>query len=343
MKNGLIAALTLTWMLVLSYSAPALALTCKASQAVSEYVALDSVLKASMGDFGVNKKIWVSAPITATFTCTDTDNYPRGESAYLWLDPKNSLSALHNSLEIGITYLNVDYKLVNGTKVEIGPATVCRSDGKGGCLSPAASRTFTLTYQIYIKTTGLKPASDGKVLGNLRLSLFQVDGEKGLRAGSGGTDGNFNLYLSGLDKLTFMACTPKVRLVPEILDFGVINRRWAQPGHVEKVKPFSVQVELQPEAGGKSCDGETLQMTVSSYNYVQDGSIIMPEMQSGFGFILSLDSSMTPRISLNSPETFGLVSGDYLQRNYYAAFIWTSTNPTSGDYEATATITITFR
>lgn len=330
-------------LIMLLFTAPACALTCKASGSVSEYVALDSVLKASVGDFGINKKIWVSPPITATFACTDTDNYAQGESAFLWLDPKNSLSALHESLEIGITYRNVDYKLVNGAKIEIGPATICRPDGKGGCLKTAQSQTFSLTYQVYIKTTGLKPASDGKVLGNINLALFQVDGVGGLRGGSGGNDGNFNLYLSGLDRLTFLACTPKVWLTPDVLDFGVINGRWAQPGHIEKIKPFVVNVELVPEAGGKSCEGETLQMTISSANYVKDGQIIMPDAGSGFGFILSPASTMVPRIDLNMPETFGIISNEFIERPFYAAFIWTGSNPRLGAYEATATVTVTFR
>lgn len=330
-------------LIMLLFTAPACALTCKASGGVSEYVALDSVLKASMGDFGVNKKIWVSPQVTATFTCTDTEDYAQGESAFLWLDPKNSLSALHESLEIGITYRNVDYKLVNGSSIEIGPATVCRPDGKEGCLKTAQPQTFSLTYQVYIKTTGLKPASNGKVLGNMNLSLFQVDGVGGLKGGSGGNDGNFNLYLSGLDRLTFLACTPKVQLVPDVLDFGVINGRRAQPGHIEKIKPFAVRVELVPEAGGKSCEGETLQMTVSSANYVKDGQIIMPDAMSGFGFILSHGSAMDNRIDLNVPETFGVINKDFIEHSFYAGFIWTSTNPRLGAYEATATVTVTFR
>lgn len=325
------------------FSSTVMALTCKAQGSVSQYVAIDSVIKASVGDFGTNTKIWVSAPITATFTCSDTDNFPKGESAFLWLDPKDAVKNVHNSLEIGITFRNVDYKLKKGDKIEIGPGTICTPDGKGGCTSKATSQTFSLTYQVYIKTTGLPAASTGKVMGDVSLSLFQVDGVGGLRGGTVTQDGNFNLTITGLDKITFLACTPKVLLVPDTLDFGVINAAWATPGKIEKIKPFTLQVDLTREASGKTCTGETLLMTLSSTNPVKDGVIIMPTANSGFGFILSADSLMASRIALNTPQVIGVISGDRLTHDYYAGFVWTTKAPLMGDYSATANITVTFR
>lgn len=325
------------------FSSTVMALTCKAQGSVSQYVAINSIIKASIGDFGTNTKIWVSSPITATFTCSDTDAYPNGESAYLWLDPKDAVKNVHNSLEIGITFRNVDYKLKKGDKIEIGPGTVCRPNGNKGCLSPAAPQTFTLTYQVYIKTTGLPAATNGKVMGDVSLSLFQVDGVGGLRGGTVTLDGNFNLTITGLDKITFLACTPKVLLVPDTLDFGVINGSWATPGKIEKTKPFTLQVDLTREASGKTCTGETLLMTLSSTNTVKDGAIIMPAADSGFGFIISASSLMEPRIALNTPQEIGTIGGDRLTQDYYAGFIWTTTTPKLGDYSATATFTVTFK
>lgn len=324
-------------------SSTAMALTCKAQGSVSQYVAIDSVIKASVGDFGANTKIWVSSPITATFTCSDTDSYPQGESAFLWLDPKDAVKNLHNSLEIGITWNNVDYKLQNGEKVEIGPGTVCRPNGRGGCSSPATSQTFTLTYQVYIKTTGYPASSDGKVMGDVSLSLFQVDGKGGIRGGSVSQDGNFNLTITGLDKITFLACTPKVSLVPDILNFGVINATRATAGKIEMTKPFTLLVDLTRETSGKTCTGETLLMTLSSTNPVTQGAIIMPAADSGFGFIISGNGTMAPRISLNTPQEIGVISGDQLTQDYYAGFIWLTNTPLLGSFSATATFTVTFK
>ncbi|MFX4314800.1 fimbrial protein [Enterobacter sp. 63] len=325
------------------FSSAVMALTCKAQGSVSQYVAIDSVIKASVGDFGTNAKIWVSSPITATFTCSDSDKHPQGESAYLWLDPKDAVKNVHDSLEIGITFRNVDYKLKKGERIEIGPGTVCKSDGKGGCTSPATSQTFSLTYQVYIKTTGRPAAANGKVMGDVSLSLFQVDGVGGLRGGTVTEDGNFNLTITGLDKITFLACTPKVLLVPDTLDFGTINGSWATPGKIEKTKPFTLQVDLTRESSGKTCTGETLLMTLSSTNPVKDGVMIMPTASSGFGFIISANSLMEPRIALNTPQAIGVISGDQLTHDYYAGFVWTTNAPLLGDYSATATFTVTFK
>lgn len=74
---------------------PAQALTCKTtSSTISEVVNIESIIKVSSSELIANKKIWVSSPITATFSCEDTDNFPNGESAYFWLDPENKASSL---------------------------------------------------------------------------------------------------------------------------------------------------------------------------------------------------------------------------------------------------------
>lgn len=83
--------LFLTWLSVLFMLSafPAQALTCKTtSSTISEVVNIESIIKVSSSELIANKKIWVSSPITATFSCEDTDNFPNGESAYFWLDRK---------------------------------------------------------------------------------------------------------------------------------------------------------------------------------------------------------------------------------------------------------------
>lgn len=325
------------------FSTVASALTCKAQGSVSTSVNIGTVLKASIGEFGSNNKIWVSEPITATFTCTDTDSFPQGENAYLWLDPKDVIKNVHQSLEVGITVRNVDYILKKGSKVEIGPGTVCNKNAKGECTKPALPQTFTLTYQVYIKTTGQQAADNGKVMGSASLSLFQVDGVGGLRGSSGGTDGNFNLYITGLDNITFLACKPKVTLSPEKLHFGTMSSRQAVPGRIQKTMPFSVLVDLSEKGSGKTCTGETLMLTISSTNFVKDGSIIMPTKDGGFGFIISENDSLQPRIAMNTPQKLDMISGDLVRHDYFAGFIWTTRSPALGNYSAMATMTVTFK
>ena len=165
--------LFLTWLSVLFMLSafPAQALTCKTtSSKISEVVNIESIIK----------EIWVSSPITATFSCEDTDNFPNGESAYFWLDPENKASSLPDFIQVGITYNGIDYLLQNKKSVEIGPATLCDKSGNT-CKSPAIGQTFSLVYQVYIISTGRRVTGEGKIDDNLKLSLFQVDGQGGLR------------------------------------------------------------------------------------------------------------------------------------------------------------------
>ncbi|HBT3509175.1 TPA: fimbrial protein, partial [Klebsiella pneumoniae] len=106
--------LFLTWLSVLFMLSafPAQALTCKTtSSTISEVVNIESIIKVSSSELIANKKIWVSSPITATFSCEDTDNFPNGESAYFWLDPENKASSLPDFIQVGITYNGIDYLL----------------------------------------------------------------------------------------------------------------------------------------------------------------------------------------------------------------------------------------
>ena len=205
--------LFLTWLSVLFMLSafPAQALTCKTtSSTISEVVNIESIIKVSSSELIANKKIWVSSPITATFSCEDTDNFPNGESAYFWLDPENKASSLPDFIQVGITYNGIDYLLQNKKSVEIGPATLCDKSGNT-CKSPAIGQTFSLVYQVYIISTGRRVTGEGKIDDNLKLSLFQVDGQGGLRNGTAGA--NYNLFITGLNqaKLTlaiFLPVTP---------------------------------------------------------------------------------------------------------------------------------------
>lgn len=334
--------LFLIWLSVLLMlgAFPAQALTCKTtSSAISEVVDIEKILKVSSSELIANKKIWVSSPITATFTCEDTDNYPDGESAYFWLDPENKASSLPNFIQIGITYNGVDYLLQNKTSVEIGPATLCNKSGDT-CQSPALSQTFSLVYQVYIVSTGRSVTGNGKIADNLKLSLFQVDGKLGLRNGTAGA--NYNLFITGLNRITTMACVPTVTISPGEIDFGNIPAGNARPGYYEKTRPFTVKYGLVKQGSGTNCATEALLATFSSTNTVQESAIILPRPDSGFGIVISPNANMLPRIEMNTPIRFTLATGSTLSSTYTAGLLWLSRTPKLGTFSATARITVTF-
>ena len=201
---------------MLTASQDVYALTCQASNSViSETVNVGKIIKASSSEIKANQKIWVSSAIKSTFTCKDTDNHPQGEMAFFWLDPKTQASTIPSFISIGVTYNGVDYPLVNGQKVQLGPATICNKVD-GVCSSPAIPQTFNLEYQVYIKATGTTVPAGGAIKDNLNLSLFQVDGEGRGRGG----DTNYNLFITGLSQINLMACLPTVAISPSLLDFG---------------------------------------------------------------------------------------------------------------------------
>jgi len=334
---GLCMATALLMMIISPHTV--YALTCKASNSVvSETVNVGSIIKASSSEIKANQKIWVSSAINATFTCTDTDSHPQGEMAFFWLDPKDQARTLPAFISIGITYNGIDYPLVKGQKVQLGPATVCNKV-KETCLSPATPQTFSLEYQVYIKATGSTIPIGGVIQDNLNLSLFQVDGEGGLRGG----DTNFNLFITGLSKINLMACVPTVTISPNTLDFGTMSSHNASPGHIERKRQFNVVYGLQIKGSGVICGTENLLTTFSTPNPLQDKTIILPATDSGFGIILSDNTSLDPPIEMNAPKVMSITAGNIINKTYTAGVMWLSNQPKTGDFSATATITVTFQ
>lgn len=315
------------------------ALTCEASNsAVSETVNIGQVIKASSSEIKANQKIWVSSVINATFTCRDTDSHPQGEMAYFWLDPKKQAGTIPSFISIGVTYNGIDYPLENGKKVELGPATICNRVA-GKCVSPATPQTFNLDYQVYIKATGEAVPAGGVIKDSLNLSLFQVDGEGGLRGG----DTNFNLFITGLSKINLMACVPTIAITPDKIDFGSMTSFNASPGRVEKKLGFNIAYGLQIKGTGVTCTTENLLATFSTTNQLQDKTIILPASDSGFGIILSNNVTLEPRIEMNAPQVVTVTAGNTINKAYTAGVLWLSTKPKTGNFSATATVTVTFQ
>lgn len=324
---------------VLGLSAlPARALTCATTTStISETVDIGNIIKVSSSELIAGQKIWVSPTISARFTCSDTDKHPKGESAYFWLDPGNKAGTLPAFIKIGITYNGADYLLQNGQKVEIGPATICRGD----CTQTAIPVTFDLNYQVYIIATGSAITNSGVIAKDLKLSLFQVDGEGGLRNGRVGD--NYNLLITGLNQINAMACVPTVAISPSEIDFGTLSTGNARPGQMERIRSFTVTYGLSQKGSGIACGTEDLFATFSSVNKIQDAAIVLPESDSGFGIILSKSTTMTPRIEMNAPEKIPIKVGVPLIQPYFAGVLWTTTAPKTGAFSATATITVTFQ
>ncbi|MCP1104479.1 fimbrial protein [Serratia nevei] len=301
------------------------------------------VLAAS--DFVAGNLIWRSQNFTSTFTCWDTDSNPKGENAYIYWNPQNSFGALDKSLSIGVSINGIDYDSVNllqsgktPTGPNLGPGTI-RTNGR----SPAAPQAVTATYSVYIKATGVKPPA-GNFAPLARASLFQIDGVGGLNSTK---DGNFNAYIKGLDKIRVIQCNPQITVLANngaSVDFGVLTSSSAKIGTIAKQVPFDIKASLS----GGECAGQSLQASFSSTNAdPSDNTQILPTTKPGVAIFLTQqrDTNKTP-IPLQTNVDFGGVLQDKqneVKETFIANLKWLTNTPTTGVFNATANVDVTFK
>lgn len=229
--------LFLTWLSVLFMLSafPAQALTCKTtSSTISEVVNIESIIKVSSSELIANKRYGSPALLPPPSVAKIPIIFRTVKAPISgWI--RKIKPAACPTLSVGITYNGIDYLLQNKKSVEIGPATLCDKSGNT-CKSPAIGQTFSLVYRVYIISTGRRVTGEGKIDDNLKLSLFQVDGQGGLRNGTAGA--NYNLFITGLNRIRTMACVPTVSISPSEINFGDIPAGNARPGYYEKHAPL---------------------------------------------------------------------------------------------------------
>ena len=325
------------------FSSNSYALHClrASDNSAEQLIPLENQINVSTANLTAGTILWRSATFTSTFKCEDKDNHPQGEHAYLWWDPDKKMSAIHKSLEVGVTYLGMDINPTTEKNRDIGPGTVCNPRANGSCGSPAISQTITVTYAIYIKATGNPPPSSGVINDNNKYPVFQVDGEGGLN----GTQGsNFRAVVSGLGNIRFISCSPQITVSANngaTVNFGSIPARNAVIDKVEKQVPFSIRADLTGQ--GQDCENQTLMANFSTTYPTKDNQIILPENTSGFGILLSRADSPTTWISMNTPTELGYVNGTIVESNFLASLKWLSATPKIGKFNASANIDVTFK
>ena len=250
------------------FSTSSYALTCKRASdgSVEQIIPLDHQINVSTANLTAGTVLWRSQTFTSTFKCTDTNNHPQGEDAYLWWDPDIKMSAIHNSLEVGVTFLGSD---INPTKIkstDIGPGTVCQRTSTGRCKPPALPQTITASYAIYIKATGNPPPADGIIKDQSKYAVFQVDGEGGLN--------NHDAYaLAGnevLDQLCQSLAAPRrhTAVIRDIwmLQLQLLKRTGSHPARTMEHQKFRAAFDLlamRAEVEG----GETVELAKWWHEY----------------------------------------------------------------------------
>lgn len=273
-----------------------------------------------------------------------------GDNANFYWDPNSVIPGLDKSLEVGITYMNIDYPLYNGYGLRIGPALTCTPFCNPGETNQNFLRrnvyigsNLDVTFQVYVKATGLPPPASGKITNSGTYLLFKVGGDKELNAVP---PGNFGGLISGLNNISFISCKPTIRVAGtsgSTLSFGSISQRNAAVGKIEKQLPFSINVDMSGADNGQACAGTTMQATFSTTFPMRDGTTLMPASDSGFGIVLSQAASPNTPIVMNKVVNLGLVNGTVVQNRFIAGLKWLSTKPKVGPFNASATVDVTFK
>ncbi|EFE23816.1 hypothetical protein EDWATA_01144 [Edwardsiella tarda ATCC 23685] len=336
----------------LSFSRQASALSCReGSYAWSRYpigditqlIDIGQPIILSASDFSAGNLIWRSRNFTATLTCWDNWNTGRGEHAYIYWNPRSAFGNLHRSLAIGVSINGIDYDNVNLRQSGNRPSGPDLGEGTStDSWGYARPRTLTVSYSVYIKATGLPPPpGDFPALG--LPSLFQVDGVGGLDARP---NGNFNAYISGLDKIRVIHCNPQINVQTNggnSINFGTLSAAKARPGVIAAQQPFTITAKLL----GGQCGGQQLQASFSTLKPdVSDRTLILPDTAPGVGIFLSKASDPSQPIPLQTNVDFGRKLHDKqheVSENFVANLKWLTDRPKAGKFHATANVDITFK
>ncbi|AEW44332.1 fimbrial-associated protein [Serratia symbiotica str. 'Cinara cedri'] len=309
------------------------ALSCKQNGNIRQDIILDKSIKVSSAHTKPGTLLWRSQDYTTILQCVDDWNIGYGEDAFLYWDPQSRLGQIHRSIEVGVHYNDLDIQLVNGRRQNTG-------SGTGAWGSPGI---VTLYYYLYIKATGNPPPESGKIEDNNAYPVFQVDGMYGL---NNIPSRNFNNYISGLNNIQFISCTPKITVVGNqgsSINFGTIAYQNALVGKVEKQAPFFIIVNLFDSDNGQNCRDQAIQASFSSTYPTQDNSVLLPTRDSGFGIFISQDTMPDVPITMQRSVDLGFFNGTSVKKNFIANLLWLNTNPKIGPFTTSVNIDVTLK
>lgn len=338
-----------------SLSQGAWAVSCFAGTGISAFKSKNLVQTGTItnevtvpnGFITAGTTLWRSQTFSTAFTCFDTERQPDGESVYLYWDPQKKASTLHKSIEIGITINGVDYPLKGTNRLFIGAGTVLPANKKNCddveyfrplCATP---QTINVQYSIFVKATGVAPPADGKIPNPGIINLFQVDGSGGLNPNA---NSNFNLRVSGLDKIKFVECNPIVSIGGtngNTVNFGRVSIQRNGVNAILNRKSFSVKADLSRSDRGGTCNGKVLLATFVATNPI-NSSTLRPTNRSDIGIQIFENGSNTPIQFLKQYE-ISTINAGIASTTFDAALVQLAPSPAVGPFNATAVVEVTFK
>lgn len=340
--------------LLLALPNSAWALSCKnaVTESINQVISLQDEITISKGDAVRGRLLWRSEEFTVNFRCVDAQGAPQGEDAYFYWDPDMTVARIHPSIEIGVTIKNVDHRINGGNpRLFVGQGTSppanrqnCRMYWNNARAKQCAtSRMLFVTFSIYIKATGSPPPPSGHIDNNGVNDLFQVDGEGGLNTTP---NSNFRAAVSGLGRIKFVACNPTISVIGNggsAVDFGRIPVADINLGKTQAQVPFQIQVDMSHPTAGNQCSARTLVASFSTLSTVNDGAIIVPTLNGGYGIGISQADAPGHLISLKKSLPLGVANNTLLHYDFLASLIWIGESAKLGPFSATVTVDVTFR
>jgi len=306
----------------------AFALSCK------EDITESAVIRESLGtalavaaDAPDGTIIWESPPHTIKVKCAD-DRELGSETVYFYMNPLNT--TIGNGIRAGIRYYGLAIT-ANSGKVSTGYSSHEGCDW-ANCIGWNKAR-FTLTFTVFIEKYGPTPPS-GQATSLPEYRVFQLDGANGLNTIP---DSNLNYIVTGINKIRFVPCSPKLTITPSIINFPGALSSTAIQGDVASTANFTLGL-------ARSCDTPyTVNARFASTS--GGGSIInnllVPANNSSIGISLSRVET-AEKIPFNTWFKLADLTGASSTSEFRADVIWRE-SPKIGPFEAAVVVDLFYK
>jgi len=314
--------LLLFWIPIKSF---ALACLVDGTDSASFYEALGTDL-AVQADAPDGTIIWESEARSIPVRCIDNAGGGR-ENIYFYLNPINYF--VGEGIRVGIRYKGIAITRASG-KYNTG-----HHSHEGCTLSNCngwSSARFTLNFSVFIEKYGATPTT-GQATSLTSYSVFQLDGVGGLNASP---KYNLNYILTGLNKIRFVPCSPKLTVTPSTIDFGRLSSGGGQSGQQITVSRFSLNLK-------RDC---ATPYTVNARFTPKTGSILsgllVPENNSSVGISL-LRAENNEKLAYNSWFKLTDMTGTTPARIDLLAQLFWRAKPVIGPFDAAVVIDLFYK
>ncbi|WP_277591844.1 fimbrial protein [Pseudomonas chlororaphis] len=270
--------------------------------------------------------IWESQSRSVPVICADNREVGR-ESIYFYLNPASV--SVGQGIRVGIRYKGIAITQSSG-KYDTG------HHSQEGCnwvnCTGWRSAKFTLNFSVFIEKYGTTPTT-GQATSLTSYRVFQLDGVGGLNPTP---NSNLNYVLTGLNKIRFVPCSPKLTVTPSTIDFGRLSSGGGQSGQQITASRFSLNLK-------RDC---TTPYTVNARFTPKTGSILngllVPANNSSVGISLFRAES-NEKLAYNSWFKLTDMTGTTPARiDLFAQLLWRA-KPVIGPFDAAVVIDLFYK